>query len=101
MFMLFSSGLLAYQMLDVHVVFLADILEQFSAWNKRNQITGGPGTGVKLGIVDGNLVAHRQLVQARELFGGVQLFAMGMAVLVEPGPLVEPDGVHYQRVAFP
>src|SRR5580658_5868204 len=40
-------------------------------------------------------------VRAMEAFGHVQSFAMWIAELIQPGLVVETDGIHHQRVAFP
>src|SRR6266540_2583984 len=58
----------------------------------------GPWSGVKLGIVDGERdlygVAH-----PRVALDEVQLLAVRVTELIQPGPVVEADRVHHQGVA--
>src|SRR5258706_14715281 len=60
-----------------------------------------PGLRVSLGIFDRGVDRHRVMVYAPHAFHNVQFLAVWMAVVIEPGFIVESDGVNDERISLP
>src|SRR2546421_5475312 len=60
-----------------------------------------PRFRVRLGIIERDLDIKMAEVAAMKTFGHAKGIGMGMAVIIEPAPVVEAGGFGNQRVAFP
>ena len=61
----------------------------------------GPGLCVDLRIVDRKQHFHVPEIRTPEAFRYVQGFGVWVAAVIEPGLIVDPDGIYDERVAFP
>ena len=85
---------------SILLILLAGIRHDFGVLARNGQ-RDGPGLREKLGIFEGDSPLEVVIVDPLEFFNQMQLVAVLMAGRVEPGPVVEPDGVHDQRISIP
>jgi len=90
----------ATQMGSVFFILLAGIGHDFRIL-ARNRQCYGPGFREKFRILECYGPLDAIVVELSELFNQVQLVAMLMAGRVEPGAVIQADGIHDQRVPFP
>src|SRR6185503_1900352 len=91
----------AFDMNGVLVVLLAHVFHQLLIRHQLGIESQGERPRVGAGIVDGDLDVEVAQVLACKPFDHVHLVAVQMAVVVQPGQVVEADGIDDQRVAFP
>ena len=94
------SFLRAPQVSSVFLVLFAGIRHDFRILARDGQ-RDGPRFRIKLWIFESDSPLDIVTGGLLEFFDEMQLVAVLMASRVEPGPVVEPDGVHEQRVSFP
>src|SRR6185437_6497682 len=87
--------------LRIAIVLLAQIVEGLVARRPAQVPSAGPGRRVRTRIVHRCLVTELIEVRTREPFREMELTRVRHAFTRDPEPLVEPDGVDDQRVAFP
>ena len=88
-------------MLQVPVVFLANVLQNFLIRIPGRLRHNGPWFRVVFRIVDGGFEAKGVRIGPRKPFGHVQLFAMLVPGGIQPGAVVKAQGVDHERIAFP
>jgi len=94
------SRSLPYQVLDVSVVFLADVFDQF-AFEHRRMSGEGPRLGKRLGIVDHVLDRQMSQVWAADALGHFHFIRMRDTGFVDPADIVLSNRLDHQRVTFP
>ena len=83
------------------IVLVAHVFHRLRARRPRDGVTGRPRLGVRTRIFDRHLIVQRHLIAPGKALDRMERFRVRMAVLIQPRPIVEADGVHDQRVAFP
>src|SRR5688572_24753169 len=96
-----SGARRADEMFHVLVVFVADVLHQLLAWSQARRKRQGKRPGVGAWIVDRDSVLERPVIFARPPLDRMKLLGVGVAAKIKPEPVVEPDRVDHERIAFP
>jgi len=86
---------------QVALVFVAHIFEQVAVGIQAKVFGDGPGVCVGDGVLDGDVDEQMTEVGASEPLGDDERFRVRVAVVVEPGLIIESGGSDYQDVAFP
>ena len=79
----------------------ANAFDEFGVGKQIERYGGGPRFRVCLGVIKSDLDVHVSKVGALEAFGNTQRFAMRMPPEVQPGLIIEPGALYYQRVVIP
>ena len=82
-------------------ILLAKVFLEFLVGNPLDGPTAGPASSVRPWIIDSHFIPQRVQVGPRKFFDQVERFGMGKAATRHPELLIEADGIHDQRVAFP
>src|SRR5439155_2918632 len=90
----------AIEFLRLHIL-LAHELEAFLVGRKPHIEAALPRSRVRARILNRHFVLDGVEIGSREPFDQVQLLGVGCALPIDPEPLVEPDGVEHDGVAFP
>src|ERR1700682_3862975 len=77
------------------------MLQNFPVWTQRKDDISIPRFRERLRILHGDVVPQRVVIYATKALDDVQILAVQMTQAVKPGLVVEPDRIHYKRVALP
>ena len=88
-------------MLDAVSAFVADKFDQFGIDSQFGPDGDRPGPCVSRRVRERHLEIEIAEVAAAVAFGHAQTFGVGMAIMIEPGAVVESEALHYQRVSIP
>ena len=86
---------------QVALVFVAHVFEQVAVGIQTKVFRDGPGACVGDGVFDGDVDEQMTEVGTAEPLGDDERFRVRVAVVVEPGLIIESGGSDYQDVAFP
>ena len=81
--------------------FVADPFDHFRVGGQFRADGDGPGSRVGRRIGERHLDIEIAEVAAAVAFGHAQRFGVGMAIVIEPGAVIESETLHDQRVAVP
>jgi len=95
------SGLLADHVRQINIVFVAYIFHGLYAGRPRDGVARRLGSGVGVWVFDCHLVMQSIFIGTLEALRRVQSLGVGMAILIEPGAIIEPTRIHHQCVALP
>src|SRR5207247_10573934 len=86
---------------QVALVFVAHVFEQVAVGIQTKVFRDGPGACVGDGVFDGDVDEQMTEVGTAEPLGDDERFRVRVAVVVEPGLIIESGSSDYQDVAFP
>src|SRR3970282_2405552 len=89
------------QVLDILVVFVADVLHEIPARAQPRLMADRERLRVRAGVDDRGHVLEGAVARARVAVHGPELARVRVPQEVEPEQLVEADGIDDQRLAFP
>src|ERR1700682_1487027 len=87
-------------LIEIRIV-RAGMLQNFPIWTQRKDDISIPRFRERLRILHGDVVLQRIVIYAAKALDNVQILSVAMTQAVKPGLVVEPDRIHYKRVALP
>ena len=87
-----DAPLLAYQVLDILIVLVADVFEELCIGEQPEGQFDRPRFGISFGVVHGDLEIHVAEIPAPEAFRYAQRLRAGKSEIVHPSAIVEFGG---------
>ena len=88
-------------MRQVLFVFETNVIQQVGIQLQDLVHLDGPGLGVRLGIVHGELDFQASVIETPDALGHLGGIRDRVAAGIEPDPVAKAGGLHHQSVAFP
>ena len=92
---------MGFDVAQVLFILGAVLLHQIGIREKNKVELDRKGLCEGLGIIQGKLQFHASEIEAMKALGEMQIFAVRMAIRVEPATVIESRGIDYKRVTFP
>jgi hypothetical protein len=88
-------------MFEAAPAFVAHPLDQLGVRSQFSSHGGGPGSCIRPWVGERHFDIQIANVASAVTFGDTQRFRVWMAVVIEPGAIIEPEALHDERLSLP
>src|SRR5215831_20508971 len=101
LYIFFTLSIRAHQVLQILLILVANVLQEIRVKKQVVVLRNGPGLGVNLGVVYGELDLQMSEIRAPEAFDNMKGIAVRTAAGKNPLVIIEARRIDNQRVAVP